>query len=36
MNIETIGVLVFMVVIALWYGKSEIKQLRNLIKKAKD
>ncbi len=36
MNIESIGVLVFIVVIAVWYGKSEIEQLRNLIKKAKN
>jgi hypothetical protein len=31
MDLETIGVLVFMAVVALWYAKSELDQLKNLI-----
>jgi hypothetical protein len=35
MKIETYIVIAFIAFIALLYGKSEIEQLRNLIKKAK-
>ena len=34
MDFETIGVLVFLAVVALWYLKSEIDQLRSLISKS--
>jgi hypothetical protein len=34
MDLETIGVLVFIAVVALWYLKSEIDQLKSLISKS--
>lgn len=34
MNLETVGVLAFIVVVGLWYAKSELNQLKNLISKS--